>query len=71
MKATYNVLTWDPCAGHYTVENDLGVPCENVSWSGLRRALKKLRTCGYDARRGDPSILVERTDDPVCDALLP
>jgi hypothetical protein len=58
----YRVTTWDPEKQRFTPQ--VGVRAGPWSLWGLRRALRKLRAMGYEGRRGDPSVLVERLDAP-------
>lgn len=53
----YYVTTWDCEKGEFTPQ--AGVRKGPCSHWGLRRALRKLREMGYEARRGDSSVLVE------------
>ena len=56
----YRVTTWDTEKQAWTPQ--AGVRAERPSWASLLRALRKLRTMGYSAHRGDLSTLVERLD---------
>ncbi len=60
MKARYYVQTWDTQRQEFTPQQ--GVRTGPWSLWGLRKALAQLRTMGYAADRGDPSVLVERRD---------
>jgi len=80
MSVRYNVLTWDPAAECYTSQDGLASPSLNVSLFGLRRVLRELRAiwgyaCDYQrnddgTHSGDPSVLVERADDPLVDEIM-
>ncbi len=61
--AKYNVLTWDFQDDRFTEQAGMVNQCRNVSISGVRRALKELRSdfC-YECSRQDASVLVERVD---------
>lgn len=56
-KPRYEVLTYDIDTGEFTPQQAL----RRAPWSkwGLRRALRRLRTMGYDGTRQDNSILVQ------------
>lgn len=54
----YLVLTWSP--ERQTFTSQAGVPYLVMGQAGLRVALRMLRRHGYDARKGDSSVLVER-----------
>ena len=60
---TYDILTYDYKLGKWTPQK--GVRRGPYSKWGVKRALRKLQTMGYDARRGDPSVSVLAC--PVCD----
>jgi hypothetical protein len=60
MKPRYRVLTYDPETDRFTPQR--GVKSGPWSLWGLRRALRKLRSMGYDTNRNAPSVLVERID---------
>ena len=49
MTPTYHITTIEPGTGRYTPQ--VGVPEYVVGWGGLRRAIRKLRKLGYEARR--------------------
>lgn len=57
-KPRYRVLTWDMDLQKFTRQK--GVRAGPYTLFGLRSPLRKLRECGYIARRGDPSVLVEK-----------
>lgn len=59
----YNVLTYDWDERRYTPQKGLDAPSVGVSLGGVRRALRELKTCGYDCGRQDPSVLVERVEE--------
>lgn len=58
----YYVTTWDIDKQAFTPQH--GVRKGPWSLWGLRRALRMLRDMGYQARRGDPSVLVESDGTP-------
>ncbi len=58
----YFVKTWDWERHEFTPQE--GVSVGPYSLMGLRAALRKLKTLGYDAKRGDNSTLVYREDVP-------
>lgn len=60
MKPKYLVETWDSERERFTPQE--GVRRGPYTLFGLRRALRKLRSLGYAARRSDPSVLVMRYD---------
>lgn len=78
MNSRYDVLTWDCLTESYTEQDGMVEPCLGVTLSGLRRALRELRSdFAYCCRRirladgsysSDPAVLVERVDDSVIDA---
>ena len=55
---TYRITTLDPRTGKYTPQ--AGIPEYVTGLAGLRRALRGLRAMGYEARRGDYAVKVER-----------
>ena len=59
-KPRYYLWTWDSDKQDWTPQQ--GVRCGPWSKWGLRRALRKLRGMGYNARKMDPFILVKRID---------
>lgn len=60
VKQKYRVTTWDIERQDWTPQS--GVPTGPYTLFGLRKALRKLRSMGYDvSRRGGVSVLVERT----------
>lgn len=60
----YRVRTWDEEVDDFTPQDPL-IPFEVWGLAGLRDALRRLRSCGYEGRRGDPSTLVFRADEDV------
>ncbi len=59
MRAKYYVRTWDMDLQRFTPQQ--GVRTGPYSLFGLRAALRKLRTMGYDIKRTfAPSVLIER-----------
>jgi hypothetical protein len=67
MRHKYYVTTYDPDTQRYTPQ--AGVRTGPYSQFGLRKAIRKLRDGGYEARitrcngqSGDPSVLIERDD---------
>ena len=63
---TYEVLTWDADIGEFTPQRGVRRLARG-KW-GLRRALRQLRGLGYDASKGDSSVLVERLPRAGSDA---
>jgi hypothetical protein len=62
VKHRYYVITFDPELDRYTPQ--VGVRCGPYTLFGLRKALRKLESMGYDIRRDYASaILVEREDE--------
>ena len=61
VKAKYYVTTWDMDRQEFTPQR--GVRTGPYTLFSLRRALRELRAAGYDARKGDCSVLVAR-DEP-------
>lgn len=59
----YDITTYDADKDKFTPQR--GVRRGPYSQFGLRKALRKLRTLGYDANRSDPSVYVKRTDQPI------
>ena len=55
-RVRYYVETWDYDLQKFTPQK--GVRAGPYTLFGLRKALRKLRTFGYDARRQDASTLV-------------
>ena len=55
---TYRITTLAPGTGRYTPQ--IGIPEYVAGFAGLRRALRWLRGMGYEARRGDYAVKVER-----------
>jgi hypothetical protein len=60
-RSEYTVATYDMELERFTAQK--GVKPGPYSLWGLRRALRKLRALGYEARKGDPSVMVQRTKD--------
>ncbi len=61
MRPRYYVSTWDGERQKFTPQK--GVRTGPYSMFGLRRALRKLRSMGYDVKRYfAPSVLVERRE---------
>lgn len=59
MKQRYYVRTIDPDTGRWTPQK--GVRCGPYTQFGLRKALRKLRSMGYDtSRQGGHCVLVEK-----------
>jgi len=58
MKPKYYVSTWDTDRQEFTPQK--GVRTGPWSLFGLRKALRKLRSFGFIARKGDPSTSVVR-----------
>jgi len=56
----YYVLTYDPERGEYTPQR--GVRKGPYTLFGLRKALRQLEEMGYEARKGDSSVLVYRDE---------
>ena len=56
----YYVTTWDPERQEWTPQ--IGVRVGPWTLFGLRKALRRLRTMGYQADRGDSFVLVERCE---------
>lgn len=54
----YRVQTWSPERSKFTAQR--GVKMIVHGQSGLRRSLRLLRDMGYEARKGDSAVLVER-----------
>ncbi len=65
MKPRYYVTTWDMDKQEFTPQK--GVRTGPYSLFGLRKALRKLKSLGYSARKGDPWVLVE-SDQPLTEA---
>lgn len=61
MKTKYYVTTWDADLQKFTPQK--GVRTGPYSKWGLRRAMRKLRTMGYDVNRGDNFTAI--TDYPM------
>lgn len=59
----YYVRTWDLEKQCFTPQR--GVRTGPYSLFGLRKALRKLQSLGYSARRSDSFVLVEREDTRV------
>lgn len=57
-KPRYYITTWDTDKEDFTPQR--GVRKGPYTLFGLRQALRKLRTMGYDADRGDNSTYVWR-----------
>ena len=57
----YLVTTYDPETGKFTPQE--GVSPGPYELFELRHALRQLRKIGYDANRGDSSVLVEKEDE--------
>jgi hypothetical protein len=57
-RARYFVTTWDTIAQDWTPQ--AGVRTGPYTLFGLRRAVRKLRGMGYEGRRDDPAVRVER-----------
>lgn len=57
----YYVFTWDVETQSWTPQQ--GVRCGPYSLFGLRKPLRKLRTMGYGARKGDPAVSVQEFGD--------
>jgi len=55
---TYRITTLAPGTGRYTPQ--IGIPEYVAGFAGLRRALRGLRELGYEARRGDCAVKIER-----------
>lgn len=60
MKPKYYVTTWDTDKQEFTPQP--GVRTGPYTLFGIRKAVRKLRECGYEGRRSDSSVLVERKD---------
>ncbi|MEO0966011.1 MAG: hypothetical protein AAFY08_12955 [Planctomycetota bacterium] len=61
----YRITTLLPFTGTYTPH--VGCPSVVCGLGGLRRALRRLRELGYEARRGDYWCRVERIGGGSCD----
>lgn len=59
-KPHYEVLTWDADKQAFTSQK--GVRRGPYSLFGLRKALRKLQSMGYTARKDDPFTLVRQLD---------
>jgi hypothetical protein len=57
----YRVTTWDMDRQEFTPQE--GVKSVVHGIGGLKRALRALQDLGYEGRRSDCSILVERIDE--------
>ena len=58
LKPKYYVTTIDPEKDRFTPQK--GVRTGPYTMFGLRKALRKLQSFGYECGRDDPSVLVER-----------
>lgn len=56
--ATYRITTREPGTDWYSPQ--IGIPEYVTGFAGLRRALRGLQGMGYEARRGDYAVKVER-----------
>lgn len=62
VRRRYFVTTWDTERQAFTPQP--GVRYGPYSIWGLRKALRKLQSMGYIAKKGDPSVLVSSEDKP-------